>query len=154
MLKFLGLAAIGGGEISLALHIATAFAVTGAVFFQWWVLHPSMESREGVEELKESLMGRWRRVLHPAIALLLVTGFYQLWAIGLAKGKLDPSYHMWFGIKFVAALGVIFIASALAGRSQVLAGMRGKRGLWLATAAILALTTLWISQALGRYPGE
>ena len=27
MLKFLGLAAIGGGEISLALHIATAFAV-------------------------------------------------------------------------------------------------------------------------------
>jgi len=150
MLNLSVLAAIGGPEISLAVHIATAFAVTGAVFFQWWVLHPTLEGRDESEDLKEALRLRWRMVLKVAIVLLLLTGFYQMWAIGLPKGKVDPSYHMWFGIKFIAALGVIFIASALAGQSKALAGMRAKGGTWLAVAAILALIILWLSQALAR----
>lgn len=150
MSNFSVLAAIGGPEISFAVHIAAAFAVTGAVFYQWWVLHPTLVERQESEELKEALRLRWRMVLKVAIVLLLLTGFYQMWAVGLAKGEVDPSYHMWFGIKFIAALAVIFIASTLAGQSQALAGMRAKGGTWMAVAAILALIILWISQALAR----
>ena len=93
-------------------------------------------------------------VVHIAITLLIVTGLYQLMTAGLAKGKVDSSYHMWFGIKFIAALVIFFFASALAGRSAALAGIREKGKRWLGVSILLALVVVAISIHIRSFPTE
>ena len=45
------------------------------------------------------------------------------------RNGIDP--HPLFGVKFLAALGVFFIASALTGRTAALAGMRRNANSWM-----------------------
>ena len=146
------LAAAGGAEtISRGIHLLCAMLAVGELVFQRLALRPALEANPNAE-LAESIRRRWAPMTHIAITLLLVTGMYQLMKAGIPKGKEDSAYHMWFGIKFVAALGIFFIVTALAGRSAAFEKLRQKGGLWGSIAIVLALVVIAISLHLRAIP--
>ncbi|MFQ5653107.1 MAG: hypothetical protein ACE5GW_00065 [Planctomycetota bacterium] len=136
-------------------HILAAITAVGGLLFLRFVLHPSARAaldEEARGSLHDEIRGRWQRVVMACISLLLLSGFYNFATISMAKAKEHPSYHAWFGVKFLAALGVFLLAGALTGRSEALAGIRRDAGRWLAVSALLAVAVILISGVLRTYP--
>jgi uncharacterized membrane protein len=136
-------------------HVLAAVVAVGGLLFLRLVLMPSAKETLSDTEhhaLREAIRRRWQKVVLACIALLLVTGFYNFFTISLAKAEVAPAYHMLFGLKFLAALGVFFLASVLTGRARGFAGMRAAPGRWLAVAAALAVAVILISGVLKNLP--
>ncbi|MDX1961498.1 MAG: hypothetical protein SFX18_00005, partial [Pirellulales bacterium] len=64
------------------------------------------------------------------------------------KGTYVLFYHSLFGLKFLLALGIFFIASALAGRSAGLQKIRDQAPFWLNVNLALILAVVVISGLL------
>ena len=58
------------------------------------------------------------------------------------------AYHLLFAVKFVAAMGVFFLASALTGKSPAFASLRNRPGIWLSLVAGLGVLVILISGIL------
>ncbi len=129
---------------SRGFHIFAAMLAVGSLVFQRVALRPALLETPN-PELADGIRRRWVPVVYLVITILLVTGFYQFMVAGVPKGKADSSYHMWFGMKFVAALAIFFLASALVGRSRALEKIRAKGSLWLSVAILLAIGVVAIS---------
>jgi uncharacterized membrane protein len=138
--------------LSRVLHILGAIILFGGAFYARMVLMPAASSLSDSEHetLKEAVRRRWNRYLHPAIAILLITGFYNYLAVtGPAHNAAgDKQYHMWMGIKILLAIVVFFFASAIAGRMPALAGIRKNARFWLAMNLILATVIVAIAGML------
>lgn len=135
-------------------HILSAIVAVGGMLFIRVVLMPAV--RESLTEeqhavLRDRVMARWRRIIAVTIGLLLLTGIYNFVVLSVPKGKEASSYHLIFGIKFILAFAVFFLASALTGRSPALAGIRAKAGFWLTLNATLAIIVVLLATVLSRY---
>ena len=146
-------------DISTLVHLLVAILIAGSVFIQWRAVHPAVTSEEGGEKVREGIRRRWAPFVHLGSLLLIVTGLYQLMVHGLAtadhqKTLDDPGmpYHMLFGIKFLLAMGALFIGSAMVGRSEALAGIRRNGGMWLGLAVMLIIAVVVISRLLAGLP--
>ncbi len=132
-------------------HILSAIVAVGGMFFLRFVLLPSAAESLTPEQqaaLRGAVLRRWRKVVGIGIGLLLLTGFYNFMTISIARGKEVAAYHPLFGVKFLLALFVFFIASALVGSSPALAAMRTRAPLWLAISAVSAVAIILISSIL------
>lgn len=135
------------------LHILAAIVAVGGTFFLRFVLLPSAQDALSAEQhaaLRAGLIRRWKIVVMVCITALLVSGVYNFVFTALPKGRVHPAYHPLFGVKFLAALGVFFIASALTGRAAAFAKMRQNSRYWLTASAFLALLVVLISGVLGK----
>jgi hypothetical protein len=134
-------------------HIAAAIVAIGGAFFVRCVLLPGAKavlSDADHERLREAVKTRWRLIAHACIVLLLVTGVINFFVLVLPS-KVDPlPYHPIFAVKVVAALGIFFIASALAGRGTTFEKMRRAPGKWLTILLVLAGLIVLLSGALGQ----
>ena len=150
-------------DISTLVHLLVAILIAGSVFIQWRAVHPAVTSEEGGEKVREGIRRRWAPFVHLGSLLLIVTGLYQLMVHGLATAEYqnenqktldDPGmpYHMLFGIKFLLAMGALFIGSAMVGRSEALAGIRRNGGMWLGLAVMLIIAVVVISRLLAGLP--
>lgn len=130
--------------VSRWVHVGTAIVLLGGSVFLRYVVMPSAQALPEAEhnQLRERMMGRWKRIVMIGIALLLLTGFYNY--IGVDRERTGP-YHMLMGIKILLALGVFFLASALTGRSAGLAGLRRNSARWLGVLIVLAAGTVAIA---------
>ena len=143
--------AMSSFEISTLVHLLVAVLIAGSVFIQWRAVHPAVTSEKGGDQVREGIRKRWAPFVHAGSLLMIVTGLYQLMVHGLATAELQRSedggmpYHMLFGIKFLLAMGALFIASAMVGRSEGLAGIRRNGGTWLGLAVILVIVVIVIS---------
>lgn len=132
--------------VSRIIHVATAISLIGGSVFITFVLHPvvSKLAEDQRQVMQDQLIGRWKWFVHLGILLFLVSGFYNFFrAIPIHRG--DGFYHGLIGIKILLALWVMFLASALVGRSARFAGMRNNRGLWGKVLIISALVIVCIS---------
>jgi hypothetical protein len=132
-------------------HVLAVVAAVGGLFFLRVVLYPAVREALGDEQramLREKVLGRWRRVSLICIALLLISGIYNFVTISLPKAEDIRLYHPLFGIKFLAALGVFFLASALTSRGPAFKGLRDRTPKWLAVTCLLALAVILISGVL------
>ncbi|TWU46320.1 hypothetical protein Poly51_57160 [Rubripirellula tenax] len=132
--------------LSRIVHVSTAIALVGGSLFTLMVLLPSASElgEEPHKKLAAAIAGRWKKFVHIGVTLFLVSGLYNfVRAIPLHKG--DGTYHMLIGIKMVLALFVFFLAAALVGRSEKLAGIRNARKKWLTVLVILAAVIVAIS---------
>jgi len=133
------------------LHIAAAIVAIGGAAFMRFALIPAARATvpdDAHQRLREALRARWSKVVMACIALLLITGFYNFVVLAMPP-KVNPvPYHPIFGLKFLAALGVFFIASALVGRSPGLEKMRSDRAKWLSRLLILAGVIVLLSGVL------
>ena len=148
LLEFLGaLPTLDGPQLvqllSRVLHILGAIILVGGLFYIRTVLSPA-----GVEACFAGRRAVWAKWVGIATFLLLGTGIYNFLVINnLAKadgGKLEPTYHMLFGIKFLLGLVVMFIAAILSGKTSLAEKFRANLGLWLNLAwfAVVAIVVL------------
>ena len=154
---------MSGPEISTLIHFIVGFFLAGTLLFQWRAVHPAVVSSDDAKGVREGIGSRWSLFVRIGIVLLLVTGIYQLMVIGmpkaavqkeLAEGTAGLPYHMLFGIKFLLAMGVFFISSAMVGRSQLLEGIRQNGSRWLGVTTVLVVVLLAISRHLAQMPSS
>ena len=96
------------------IHIVFAAVALGGMLYGGFVLGPAMTGLGDAERaaLAERVANRFRPIALAALALLLISGSYNLFR-AIERG-VDSSYHMAFGIKFLLALhvlGMLFIVS-------------------------------------------
>lgn len=135
------------------LHILSASLAIGVPIYVRFVLMPALAQLDDAQRaaFRETLHSRWRIFVHVMIVIFLATGFWtylgaQRWRD--LEAPLRPRYHMLFGIKFLIALGMFFISSALAGRSAALAGMRSNAKMWLGVLIVLGLCVIGIANVM------
>lgn len=123
------------------LHIGAAIVAIGGAFFMRVALMPAAARTlddATHAKLREALRARWFVVVQASIAVLLVTGGINFVMLAMPP-KIEPMpYHAIFGVKFLAAMGVFFIASVLVGTGQGMAKMRANRAKWLTVLLVLA----------------
>jgi uncharacterized membrane protein len=133
-------------------HVATAVVLVGGTFFMRYVLGPAASGTLSADEhsrLRAGVLSRWKMIVHIGIALFLVSGgINYARVIAEQSHKGDGLYHALLGTKFLLALAIFFIASALVGRSQRFEAMRGQIRLWLGVNLLLATLILGISAFL------
>jgi uncharacterized membrane protein len=136
------------------LHIAPAVIAGGATIFVRLALLPALASLPEAERVrvKGEIDRRWRIVVMACITLLLLSGIanFVLYQAPVHKGQ--PLYHALFGVKFLAAMVVFFLASALTGRSAALAQIRANARFWAGVAATLVIAIVLISAVLRSIP--
>ena len=127
-------------------RLLAEYVAPDGVRYRAWAAHD-----EDRKALHEQVRSRWSKVVMAAIAFLLLSGFYNFFLIVSGKrvpADLNGLYQAMFGIKFLLALVIFFIASALMGRSAAFAGIRSKAKLWLTLNLTLAVILVCISGAM------
>ncbi|MBX7166633.1 MAG: hypothetical protein K1X74_09830 [Pirellulales bacterium] len=135
------------------LHILAAITAVGGTLFMTVALHPVVVTLDEAtrKTIQGQIRGRWAKFVHAAILGLLVSGLYNFFM--LVRNYQVPSwYHMLWGIKFLIALLIFFIASSLLGRSARAERMRAQAGFWLGMNLSLAIAVVLISGVLRQAP--
>jgi uncharacterized membrane protein len=122
------------------LHIGSAIGLVGGPLYVRMALLPATGRTldEGTDlKLRQAVNARWKVAVYALVALLILTGTFNflvplrgpsgnlITARWREFGEADRQlYHMVFGVKVLAAFGIFFLASALAGESAVFAPIR------------------------------
>jgi uncharacterized membrane protein len=136
------------------LHIVAAVAAVGGTIFMRVALVPAAAGlpEDAHRALSEAIRRRWSKVVMAAILFLLVSGLWNFLTINAsfkAAGlKIPALYHPLFGVKFLLALGIFYIASSLAGRSAATAKFRANAKTWLTVNMVLGILVICISGVL------
>ena len=132
------------------LHIAPAVVAGGATIFARIALLPALTSLPEAERarVRDLIDRRWRVVVMVCVTLLLVSGIanFVIYQAPVHKGQ--SLYHALFGVKFLTAMIVFFLASALSGRSRAFARIRANSRFWVGVAAALVIAIVLISAVL------
>jgi uncharacterized membrane protein len=103
-------------NLNLWLHILSAVVWVGAIFYTWWVLVPGVQSAYSSEEAPLRITGlekRFRKVAHPFIALIAITGIINLMLpASLEKFRTSPTFGMLVTLK-VILLGLLILLHIL-----------------------------------------
>jgi uncharacterized membrane protein len=140
------------------LHILSAITLMGGSIFMRFALLPAASELpdEQHAQLKKGVLGRWKMFVMASIGLLLLSGLVNF-GITVAQYKMPPLYHPLFGIKFLLALPIFFIASLLTGRTALAEKVRQNAKFWLTVNLLLAVAVVLIggtlrSQSFERKP--
>ncbi len=140
------------GLVARWAHILAAIGLMGGALFARVAAVPAADALpdDARGAFHEAARRRWLKVVMLCIVLLLASGIYNFIVILRFRlhDDLKAPYHALFGIKFLLALVIFFIASALVGRSPALEPMRRNRRLWLTVNLWLALVLVCLSGAL------
>ena len=142
------------------LHITSACLAIGVPLFVRFVMLPAARGTmevETIDKFRAAVNRRWSKFVYLMIALFLISGIYTFFVVARWNGpEFTPAarklYHMLFGIKTLMALGVFFLASALAGRAALFASIRARSSLYLALLIVLGLGVVAISGIMRYLP--
>ena len=132
------------------IHLSAAVLGVGGIAFLHIILLPSTRalSPDQRDAFLRTVMGKFRWVSWSAIALLFLSGLYNVrqyyWEV--------PWGHDWklLTLKIFLALVVFTIALALSLPFKILDWFRARRQMWLAIALTLAMIVILISAYLRR----
>ena len=115
-------------------HILPAIFLAGGVFFMWCALLPALNgmAEDTRKAVLDAVRGKWAKVVMATSAFLLVTGLYNF--VKNATGfdyQGGPLYHILGSLKLLLALGIMFIAARLSGRSAGAEKFREKIVQWM-----------------------
>jgi len=135
------------------IHIVAAIVAIGGAAFIRFVLLPSFhESLD--DQTRQKLMGsvrqRWSKIVGLCIVILLATGAGNFVLLALRAGLKPMPYHALFGIKFIAAMVIFFLASALVGRSPGFAKMRERPARPLTVIVVLGVLIVLLSGTMNQ----
>jgi hypothetical protein len=135
------------------MHIFAAIAAVGGTIFQRVALLPAVAElpQDVRQRLHDTVRTRWARVVHAAILFLLVSGLVNFFGV-IRNYDIVPYYHALFGIKFLLAFGIFFIASMLLGRSETARRFQQNARYWLTVNLLLAVVLVGISGVLKTAP--
>jgi predicted membrane channel-forming protein YqfA (hemolysin III family) len=139
--------------VSRWLHLGSAIvAIGGAVFMRYALMPAASATLDDAthERLREAVRKRWAMFVHAGITILLLTGALNFLLLALPPKIKPMPYHAIFGVKFLAAMGVFFIAGVLVSRGQGLAKMRAERAKWLTVLIALGAFIVLVSGVLNQ----
>lgn len=129
---------------SRALHLLFAIVLGGGVFYMRSVL-----AHSGPDACFAGRREVWARWVMVASAFLLASGLYNFMTIVRASKvagaePLPSTYHMFFGIKFLLGILVMFIVSLVAGKTAAAEKARANLSRWLniAWTSVMAIVIL------------
>jgi len=138
-------------------HVLAAIAALGGLFFTRFAFLPAVEElgRETADRLHDGIRRRWLPWVIGAITLLLASGLAN-YLILIRRVKDAPElwggdwlrqtgYHSLFGVKFLLALAVFYLASGLVGRGAGTQWIRNARRQWLTVTVGLGVAVVLIS---------
>jgi len=140
-------------------HLVAAMVIVGGTVFMRFSLVPAVGdlTDEQRKNLHEKIRPRWAKLIAASIAFLLISGLINFFLF-MSESKTPPweqwrqtynsMYQFIFGAKTMLALGVFFIASALAGRGEFTKRFRQDAKWWLTVNLILALVIVALSGVL------
>jgi len=138
-------------------HVLAAIAALGGLLFARFALLPAAEDlgRETADRLHDGIRRRWLPWVIGAITLLLASGLAnylllirrvkdapELWGGDWLR---QTGYHTLFGVKFLLALAVFYLASGLVGRGAGTQWIRDARRQWLSVTVGLGVAVVLIS---------
>jgi uncharacterized membrane protein len=134
-------------------HLIAAMILVGGTIFMRFALVPSVGALSDDERkaLHQQVRSRWSKLVMASIAFLLVSGFINY--VIFYETTQTPAWEQWhahcnaiyqaaFGVKFLLAMAIFFIASAVSGRSESMKQFRQNAKLWLTVNVILGLTVV------------
>src|SRR5215467_6504680 len=140
-------------------HLVAAMVIVGGTVFLRFSLVPAVSdlTDEQRKTLHEKIRPRWAKLIAASVAFLLISGLINFFLF--YNETKTPGWEQWrqtsnsmyqfiFGAKTMLALGVFFIASALAGRGEFTKRFRQDAKWWLTVNLILALIIVALSGAL------
>jgi uncharacterized membrane protein len=141
------------------LHIVAAITAVGGIIFMRLALVPSLSvlADEQRKALHEQIRSRWAKMVAGSIFFLLVTGIVNYFLFMSQKNgegwqswreSYNALYNILFGVKFLLALVIFFLASALAGRTEATKRFRQDAKYWMTVNLILALIVVALSNGL------
>jgi uncharacterized membrane protein len=142
------------------IHILAAITAVGGTLFLRFVLLPAASralSPEDHVRLRETMIGRWQRIVHACILAFVVSGFYNYLAITRFDHEGQPFYHALFGIKFLMALCVFALAVILTSKRPWPEALRANMRFWgalLAGAAIGVVLISGVMKVMPKSPAE
>lgn len=141
--------------LSRWVHLIAVIVLVGGATFLRFVLIPSAKSLGDAEHaaLRGEVVRHWRRFVHPLVALILLSGIYNI-VVRFQSGMPVATWHMLLTVKILLALFVLFMASALVGRSTALQPVRDKAEIWLAINLALAAVIVLLSGILKNLPAK
>jgi uncharacterized membrane protein len=140
-------------------HLVAAITAVGGSIFMRFALAPSVGilANEQRKMLHEQVRSRWAKLVMASIGFLLLTGLINV-VLFLRDSKTAPweewhksyslLYNAVFGVKFLLAMVIFFIASALAGRGEATQRFRQNAKWWMTVNVVLALAVVALSGIL------
>jgi hypothetical protein len=136
--------------LSRVVHIMFAIIIGGGLFYLRAVLAPA-----GADACFANRRTVWARWVGIATLFLIASGLYNyIMFVREAKGggaPLPSAYHMLFGVKFLLALFVFFVAAILAGKTSLADKFRGNMGRWLNLAWTAVMAIIIIGALMRTY---
>jgi hypothetical protein len=132
-------------------HISSAVVGVGALVFLRLVLLPAVQGTG--DALSGRIIPRAKLVIHTALGLLLLTGFYNLYVVipkANALGELKSTYHAVLGTKILLAFVLFGVASTLFASLPDTQTPRLRRPGLLLASIVLAAIILFLSAILRR----
>ena len=138
-------------------HVLAAIVALGGLLFARFAVVPAAEEldRDSADRLHAGIRRRWLPWVIGAITLLLASGLTnsillmrrvkdapELWGGDWMR---QTGYHALFGVKFLLALAVFYLASGLVGRGAGTQWIRDGRRQWLSVAVGLGVAAVLIS---------
>ena len=136
-------------------HFIAGFTLVGGAMYLRWVLVPAAERHGASGQLAELMAHgrkRWAMIVGISALFLIGSGLFSFVRTIQLFELSRPWYHMIFGIKFLLSLVVFFLASVLAGRTQLAEKFRAKLSFWLSAIVWLSLAILLLATLLRFLP--
>ncbi len=135
------------------LHIGGATVLIGSPFFIRLFLLPALaaEDSERRAAIIEKINKPWRMFLGMVILLQIISGVY--WLIVVVDLPAEPPlYQLLLTIKLLAALGLFFLLSVLAGRAAMFAPFRAEAKKWYTASLICGAIIIMCAGAMRLMP--
>ncbi len=134
-------------------HILSVAVVVGGAIVMRFAVMPTARAALPTgahQDLRQRLLARWRKLVHVGIALLIITGGYNFY-VAIVHEVPPMPYHAVFGVKFLIALAVFFLAIALTGRSPGFQSLRAQSEKWMNVQIALAVVIIVLSGLLKTF---
>jgi putative copper export protein len=128
-----------------------AILLGGMVYLRLMFARSAESSADSAAVCFNDRRALWARCVAIATVVLLATGLYNYLAMRGMYERLPGPYHMLFGIKFLLAFPVFFIAAAIAGRKPLADRMRQNMRTWLNLGIALAIAIFAIGAAMRSF---
>lgn len=137
--------------VSRWFHIGSVIVLVGGAVFMRYVLMPAAQrlSDEAHEPFRANILDIWKKFVHPLVALIVISGIIN---VVVKFRETVVLYHILFTLKLILALYVLFVASALVGRSKSLEPIRKNGAKFLTVNVLIAAVIVMISGVLKSLP--
>lgn len=132
------------------LHIAGAIVLIGSPFFIRLFLLPALSGEDPSRRtaIIERINKPWRMILGIVILLQIISGVYWLLVVVNVAAQ-PPIYQIILTVKLLAALGLFFLLSVLAGRAAMFTSFRNEAKKWYTGCLICGVIISLCAVALG-----